>query len=146
MEIIFYNNESDRKVLDKKIKKLISVQNVKFVDETNICRPKLLISRTFFDERFRNINYLYIDNLKRYYYINNMNFVGSMVEIICEVDVLMSYKTEIRNLNCTVKRNENIKNGYLNDDNYNVYSYENIVCKAFPKGLTDNSIILMTVG
>lgn len=146
MEIIFYNNESDRKVLDKKIKKLISVPNVKFVDETNICRPKLLISRTFFDERFMNINYLYIDKLKRYYYINNMNFVDSMVEIICEVDVLMSYKTEIRNLNCTVKRNENIKNGYLNDDNYNVYSYENVVCKAFPKGLTDNSIILMTVG
>ena len=146
MKITFYSNKSDAIVVDKKINSISTINNAKIINETDILNPSIIVSRNFYDSLFSQANYLYIDKLKRYYFINNISFADSMIVIDCSVDVLMSYKDEIKKLYCTVKRNENVKNGYLNDDNYNVYSYENIVCKAFPKGLTDNSIILMTVG
>ena len=146
MTITFYNNESDRKLLDKKITVVKAVSNAKIVNETDILNPTILISRGFYDQYILKANYLYIDNLKRYYYINNITFVESMVQIFCSVDILMSYKNEIKNLTCTVTRNQNLKNGYLNDDNYNIQAYKQVVCKMFPNAINNDSIILMTAG
>lgn len=146
MTITFYNNESDRKLLDKKIIVVKAVSNAKIVNETDILNPTILISRNFYDQYILKANYIYIDSLQRYYYINNISFVESMVQISCSVDVLMSYKNEIRNITCTVSRNQNLKNGYLNDDNYNLQAYKQVVCKMFPNAINNDSIILMTAG
>ena len=146
MTITFYNNESDRKLLDKKITVVKAVSNAKIINETDILNPTILISRGFYDQYILKANYLYIDSLKRYYYINNISFVESMVQISCSVDVLMSYKNEIRNLTCTVSRNQNLKNGYLNDNNYNIQAYKQVVSKMFPNAINNDSIILMTAG
>ena len=146
MTITFYNNESDRKLLDKKITVVKAVSNAKIVNETDILNPTILISRGFYDTYILKANYIFIDSLKRYYYINNISFVESMVQISCSVDVLMSYKNEIRNITCTISRNQNLKNGYLNDDNYNIQAYKQVVCKMFPNAINNDSIILMTAG
>ena len=68
------------------------------------------------------------------------------VIITCKIDVLMSYRTKILSNTCTISKNENLSNAYLYDNGYQLLSYKNIVTKKFPSGLTDNSIILMTVG
>ena len=146
MTITFYNNESDAILVDKKITSISSISNAKIINETDIVNPSIIVSRNFYDSIILQANYLYIDNLKRYYYINNISFAESMIVIDCTVDVLMSYKSEIRNILCTVTRNENLKNGYLNDDNYNIQAYKQVVCKMFPNGINNDSIILMTAG
>ena len=146
MTITFYNNESDAIVVNKKITSISSINNAKIINETDIVNPSIIVSRNFYDSIILKANYLYIDKLKRYYYINNISFAESMIVIDCTVDVLMSYKSEIRNLSCTVTRNENLKNGYLNDENYNIQAYKQVVCKMFPNGINNDSIILMTAG
>ena len=146
MTITFYNNESDAILVDKKITSISSISNAKIINETDMVNPSIVVSRNFYDSIILKANYLYIDNLKRYYYINNISFAESMIVIDCTVDVLMSYKSEIRNITCTVTRNENLKNGYLNDDNYNIQAYKQVVCKMFPNGINNDSIILMTAG
>lgn len=146
MTITFYNNESDEILVDKKITSISSISNAKIINETDIVNPSIVVSRNFYDSIILNANYLYIDKLDRYYYINNISFAESMIVIDCTVDVLMSYKSEIRNITCTVKRNENLKNGYLNDDNYNIQAYKQVVCKMFPNAISNDSIILMTAG
>lgn len=146
MKITFYNNESDAILVDKKITTISSIANAKIINETDIVNPSIIVSRNFYDSIILKANYLYIDNLKRYYYINNISFAESMIVIDCTVDVLMSYKSEIRNITCTVTRNENLKNGYLNDENYNIQAYKQVVCKMFPNGINNDSIILMTAG
>ena len=146
MTITFYNNESDAIVVSKKITQISSINNAKIINETDIVNPSIIVSRNFYDSLILKANYLYIDKLERYYYINNISFAESMVVIDCTVDVLMSYKKQIRNLTCTVTRNENLKNGYLNDDNYNIQAYKQVVCKMFPNAINQDSIILMTVG
>lgn len=146
MTITFYNNESDAIVVSKKITSISSINNAKIINETDIVNPSIIVSRNFYDSIILKANYLYIDKLDRYYYINNISFAESMIVIDCTVDVLMSYKKQIRNLTCTVTRNENLKNGYLNDDNYNIQAYKQVVCKMFPNGINNDSIILMTAG
>lgn len=146
MKITFYNNESDAILVDKKITSISSLSNAKIINETDIVNPSIIVSRNFYDSIILKANYLYIDKLERYYYINNISFAESMIVIDCTVDVLMSYKSEIRNITCTVTRNENLKNGYLNDDNYNIQAYKQVVCKMFPNGINNDSIILMTAG
>ena len=146
MTITFYNNESDAILVDKKITSISSISNAKIINETDIVNPSIIVSRNFYDSIILKANYLYIDKLERYYYINNISFAESMIVIDCTVDVLMTYKSEIRNITCTVTRNENLKNGYLNDDNYNIQAYKQVVCKMFPNGINNDSIILMTAG
>lgn len=146
MTITFYNNESDAIIVSKKITSISSINNAKIINETDIVNPSIIVSRNFYDSIILKANYLYIDKLERYYYINNISFADSMIVIDCTVDVLMSYKSQIRNLTCTVTRNENFKNGYLNDDNYNIQAYKQVVCKMFPNGINNDSIILMTAG
>ena len=146
MTITFYNNESDAIVVSKKITSVSSINNAKIINETDIVNPSIVVSRKFYDSIILKANYLYIDKLNRYYYINNISFAESMIVIDCTVDVLMSYKKQIRNITCTVTRNENLKNGYLNDDNYNIQAYKQVVCKMFPNGINNDSIILMTAG
>lgn len=146
MTITFYNNESDAIVVSKKITSISSINNAKIINETDIVNPSIIVSRNFYDSIILKANYLYIDKLDRYYFINNISFAESMIVIDCTVDVLMSYKSEIRNITCTVTRNENLKNGYLNDDNYNIQAYKQVVCKMFPNGINNDSIILMTAG
>ena len=146
MTITFYKNESDNIVLEKTLKQITSISNAKIVNETDILNPTIVVSRKFYDQFLLRADYLYIDKLDRNYYIKNIAFAESMVQIFCSVDVLMSYKSKIRTLTCTVNRNEFFKNGYLNDDNYNIQAYKQVVCKMFPNGINNDSIILMTAG
>ena len=58
----------------------------------------------------------------------------------------MNFKAEIRANSCTVSKNANIANAYLYDNGYQLKGYNIVATRAFPSGLTDESIILMTIG
>ena len=114
------------------------------MDRTDIINPTYNVE--FFDNIY-NTNYLYDDTTKRYYYVNNIEMdSGGRVNLYCDVDVLMSFATEIKKVTATVDRNENTKNGYLVDSRYKTYAYEQIVAKRFPNAMNNDSIILMTIG
>ncbi len=92
-------------------------------------------------------NYCYIPETEKYYYINpDYKIENQSIIIALKEDVLMSFKTQLLAQTCTISKNEKESNAYLYDDGYQLLSYKNIVTKKFPQGLTDNSIILMTVG
>lgn len=144
MKITLYNTTSENNRLNKNLTKILDIENAKVMNESNLLNLQIFIKRDLVSD-FNKINYLYIDSYKRYYFVD-VTIENGFLVLNCDIDVLMTYKTAILNLTATVTRNENIKNGYLEDKNYNIMSYENIVCKTFPNGLTNDSIILMTVG
>jgi len=82
-----------------------------------------------------------------YYFIKDkvMHRTG-IVELTLECDYLMTFENEIRNLVCTVDRNEKEANAYLIDNEYKILAYDNIVTKTFPNALNDESMILLAVG
>lgn len=145
MTIELYRNLSDGKVVDKKITLLKTLENVKLLDEFDILNPRLKVSRETFSNLYNKCNYCFIPDFGRYYFIEK-SIESNFVYLQGSVDVRKTYGSALRSLTCTVTRNEYLRNGYLHDENYSVYAYEQIVCKMFPNAINQDSIILMTVG
>lgn len=75
-------------------------------------------------------NYMYIQELHRYYYITDIVMTSfKIVEVTGRVDVLMSYKEQILASQGIVTRNENLFNGYLNDMYMKQLSYQRVQTK-----------------
>lgn len=92
-------------------------------------------------------NYAYINTFGRYYWIRNRkSLVNGVVELTLESDPWMSFSSQLRGCQATITRNQNASNGYLLDDAYQLLAYNTVVTRDFPAGLTDESIVLLTVG
>lgn len=143
MNCIFYENKSDSRVVNKNLVE-VTQKEILLKNENDLINPTIFLKNSELDS---NINYLYIERLNRYYFINSKNLgVGNTLSLNCHVDVLQSHKDKILELVPTIARNENQANGYLIDSQYKSLAYNEIVCKSFPQGLTSDSLILMTVG
>ena len=107
MEITLYKNLSSintvDKILDNNIKATYTASYLKF--PTDVLNPTIRIVDTVDD--FMQYNYAKIKELNRYYFIENITiFNNDTVDIYLNVDVLMSYYSNILGLTCPVARNE----------------------------------------
>lgn len=99
--------------------------NCELNESSNLLSPTLIIDVRGLsgvgDNIMSNYNYLYIPSYHRYYYITNTTWmVDSIYKIETKVDVLMSYKTSIKNQTAFVSRQEN---NYDNNIRDNLQSY-----------------------
>lgn len=117
--------------------------DVEFKEDTSIVDPTFIL-RT--QSKVLEGNYIYVPNLNRYYYINNYTLSHERIYIECHVDVLMSFKKEIKNENVIVKRNEKLFNMYLDDNQYKVQNRTAVRTVVFPSGFTGHNIVLGVVG
>lgn len=113
MQVIFYNNRSDSRKLSKSITQLSSV-NCQLKDTCSLLNPSLIISHGALSA-YATCNYMYIPDFKRYYYASVSALTGDMLEVRGEVDVLMSFASGIRALQCTILRQERVYNPYIVD-------------------------------
>lgn len=103
-------------------------------DDTNIMRPVILLSPSYFSTA---CNYCYIPDFKRYYYINGKGItVGKLVQFMLEIDVLMSWQESIKNSTVVASRSTN-KGNKLLPDNIPVLANRNVIYKAFSGGAHD---------
>lgn len=144
MKITLYNTKSEKEQLNKELTELVVVNDAKITTSFDMLKATVILKRNIINDITR-INYLYIDSFKRFYFCE-VSIENGFIILSCDVDVLMSYKNDILKIEATIDRNEFLKNGYIQDDSYKVLAYEEVVCKSFPSGLTNDSLILMTVG
>lgn len=144
MNFKLYNTTSPKNKVNKTISLIADVTGESNIslDEHNI---SFVLSSSYLSS-VKNSNYLYSTDTGKYYYIDNYEIKNQCVILKCKLDVLMTYKTEILQQTCTISRNEKISNAYMYDDGYQLLAYKNIVTKAFPNAIDDNTIILMTIG
>ena len=141
--INLYVNSSDNNVVEKKLTAVFSNVTYEFKTETSQTNPVLIIDRSYWNEK---INYVYIDELKRYYYVKDVVFsTGKLIMLVCAVDVLMSFKAEIKKLKAILKRQESIANAYITDTETLLLSYDEIGAKIFPSGFTTNTKNILIV-
>ena len=94
-------------------------------------------------------NYAYISDFGRYYFITDITVVQSnLVRFTMHIDVLMTYKTEIKAMKGIMLRQENYYNLYLNDPELKKFAYPLIQHTAFPNMInsTDYHFYLTTAG
>jgi hypothetical protein len=94
-----------------------------------------------------SVNYMYIPSFSRYYFINNVISINNEIcEVHAHVDVLSTYKDEIRAQRAVVSRQEKKWNLYLNDGVFKTYQNPYIITKAFSSGFTSQHFILTIAG
>lgn len=143
MQGIFYENKSDRRYLTKQLEGKYSNVPVEILSPSSVVRPTLKVSSGLIGQ---NVNYLKLVDLERYYYINNWTMENGYVLLDCEVDVLMSFKDEIKKQNVIVKRNEKKFNMYLEDDQYKLLNQTAVRTLEFPNGFDDHQLVMGIVG
>ena len=145
MEVIFYYNASDARVIKKNIIGGESFEG-QARDEVDIMTPVIL----FDNPEILRYNYAYIPEFQRYYDITNRNaFREGLWEISFAVDVLMSFKADILNLSVIVDKQSMDENGneYIDDSSLVA---ENVMFQTvynFPSGFNSTGeYILITAG
>ena len=111
----FYYNHSDADHLNKNITNKRRIFG-ELRNETSIISPVLRIQ---WNGAF-NYNYCYIPIWNRYYYIKDpLSYRNNIIELSLEVDPLMSFKEDIRNLNAVINKQESQNiNLYLDDGDW----------------------------
>ena len=135
MKATFYSNQSENIVLDKKIDSIrLSNITIHYKDDTELINPTILCE---VDKLPWYVNYVYISEpVDRYYYIVNKTMKQHMVEIVCEVDPLMSFKDELYEEEYLVWRNQKHYNMYLSDDRQVTEASERVLTFPFPRGFS----------
>lgn len=145
MTIKFYNNLSDKVVVDKNITQIGSDMTGTLRDDCSIVDPVIKVEGII-GSNLTSCNYAYIPEFGRYYYITNIVCSGKLFEIHMHVDVLMTYKNGIRSNSAVISRQEHNYNLYLQDGVFKTYSQPHIQVAQFPNGFTDFNFIFSVAG
>ena len=144
MKIKLYYNSSENNVIGKTLNDELELEGT-LRDSSDITNPVIMIT----SNTKPTANYAYIDNFNRFYFISEITAYRSNSFILkLKVDVLESYKEQIKKLKVVLSGTENTgKSMYLNSDIWirNVKDKTDII--TFPNGLSENGeFILITAG
>lgn len=133
MKLILYNNFSEKEKLNKSIVKIIEL-NGTLRESSSLINPSITIElnpntlhdyivdddknyvmyngikitwNSFIYNYVLSVNYCYIEEFNRYYYVENpISVCNNVWRLVMHVDVLMSYNKHIKELDALVERNE----------------------------------------
>lgn len=145
MTIKLYNNLSDKIVVDKNITQLGTDLTGTLRENCSVIDPVIKVEGIV-GSNLPATNYAYISEFARYYYITNIVCVGNLFELHMHVDVLMSYRGDIRSNNAVVSRQEKQYNLYLQDGVFKEQANPHYEIKKFPSGFTSFNFILAISG
>jgi hypothetical protein len=142
--ITLQTNKSEENKLDKRLIDIMTVSG-ELKTDTSIIDPVIVIECNL--AAVTGCNYMTIPQFGRSYFVNNIRSVlNGLVEFSCHVDVLSSFKSQIRQNTAIIKKQENIWNLYLNDGTFKVYQNPMVLTKAFPSGFDTQEFVLAVAG
>lgn len=142
MKIDLYKNTTEENAIEKII---VDKKTIDGTLKTTIDITDFSVIFNFFED-WNNYNYVYIEKLKRYYFVESKRIVNnSLVEYELIEDVLMTFKDLIREQNILLTESETAFNGSKNN-----YTAENKLTVANSYEMedlfnTDKSGVLITV-
>lgn len=112
MKIDLYKNTTEENAIEKII---VDKKTIEGTLKTTIDITNFSVIFNFFEE-WNDYNYVYIEKLKRYYFVESKRIVNnSLVEYDLVEDVLMSFKDLIREQNILLTESEIAFNGSKNN-------------------------------
>ena len=142
--ITFQRNNSEVNALDKRLDDLLEAEGV-LKEQSSIIDPQILVAGDLAD--FAECNYMSVPAFGRSYFVRDITSVRSgLLQISAHVDVLSSFKAQIRQNSGIVTRGENTYNLYLNDGSLKAYQDPYILTAPFPSGFTGQAFILAVAG
>lgn len=113
-------------------------------ENTSLLFPVVTVTGKLYD--FHEYNYAYIPSFGRYYFMSEPKSVGvNLVELSFSVDVLMSWKDQIKNCKAFITRQENKYNTFYYDEKFPEFCYNNTIIKRFPAKFLDQPNYILTL-
>lgn len=145
MIIDFYLMSEDRNKIGKTLTVLKTINAESNVKDLSLIDTVLFLSTMSVDE-IKNYNYLYIHELNRYYFIENVSVtITGLYKLQLHCDLLETYKNDILDsfalINQTGNNNKYYDGGYLSQSNYDVDIYKSN--KVFNSAKT---LVITTLG
>lgn len=145
MIIDIYSMSEDRNKIGKTLTVLKTINAESNVKDLSLIDTVLFLSTMSVDE-IKNYNYLYIHELNRYYFIENVSVtITGLYKLQLHCDLLETYKNDILDsfalINQTGNNNKYYDGGYLSQSNYDVDIYKSN--KVFNSAKT---LVITTLG
>lgn len=111
--ITIQTNSSEANRVDKSLTDIAALSGT-LRNDTSIIDPVFRVEGDI--SQYLTANYCTVPAFGRSYFINNIRSLrANLFEIVCHVDVLSSFKTQLRTNSAIVHRSERNWNLYLND-------------------------------
>lgn len=144
MNIVLYINASEINAVDKNLTELTTLTGT-LREQSSIIDPIITISDI--DSYVGQMNYAYIPQFNRYYFITNVESVrNNLWRVSFHVDVLYTYRVEIRANSAIIERNENEYDLKLNDGLFRTQQNPRIKQFPFPSGFNRWNFVLAVAG
>lgn len=145
MNIVLYKNNSAKNKIDKSLTQVGNIISGTLKNDCSVSDPVIMFELTSFPEA----NYMYIAAFNRYYFIRDIvNNNKNMWTISAHVDVLNSFKTDIKELTVILEETEKTgADNYIDNNTYVSTVKTKTDIKQFPSGLSSSgTFILITAG
>ena len=113
MQVVLYNNASDPEVVDKALT-VIGSATASPYESISVESPTLILSDLSVSNVSR-VNYMYIEDLGRFYNTRLVMGNNGLYTAYGEVDPLTSFKNAVLNLTCVIGSQVTEKNNDIND-------------------------------
>ena len=144
MTLTLYNNASQANVVTKSLTQISQLTGT-LRYSSSVLKPIITIESS----TFINANYAHITEFGRYYYINDIvSEYNNLWTLSMEVDVLMTYATEIKAQTAIVSRQANKYNMYLDDGWFACYQNPQVSTKVFSEAapFETQTFVLLVAG
>ena len=142
MEVILYRNSSENNVIGKSLAQIKSVEaNLK--NDVSVINPTFIL---YYTDNILQSNYCFIPKFNRYYFIDEIvPITGDRCIVKCRVDVLESFKEDIKSLTVILDKAQSIykSNKYLDDGSFVVENKDFNTIHNFPNGFNDEGTFIL---
>lgn len=144
MTINLFQNNSDKNVVSKSLTAKGTVTGT-LREDCSIIDPVIKIEGISGSD-LPYLNYLEVVEFGRYYYITDIVLTGKLYECHCHIDVLETYKDQIKVLPAVIARQESQNNVMLTDGLIKTYANPEIEIRRSSGGFTDFQYIFCVAG
>ena len=142
MEIKLYKNLSENNVIGKTLTQIKSVEaNLK--NDVSVINPTFIL---YYTDNILQSNYCFIPKFNRYYFIDEIvPITGDRCIVKCRVDVLESFKDDIKSLTVILDKTQSIykSNKYLDDGSFIVENKDFNTIHNFPNGFNEEGTFIL---
>ena len=144
ISIELYKFTCDSRKVDKSLTLVHHFYNAEIVNDLDLIDPTIVLDFNGYTDL--GLNYLFIIELGRYYFVSKIKLLDNgFFQIFCHVDVLKTYSSDILRSEQYVYRQQNKCNFRLPDNEYNIKSNRNLTIKNFGKDIIQpNSYFILT--
>lgn len=146
MQLYLYKTKDDNNKVNKTLTDSISISDIQ-KDSYDTQNPTITVQTS---ADITLYNYARIVDFGRYYFVTSVNRINeTLYELSLAVDVLMTYKEQIRNLRAIIDKtkSEAFSDKYIDDGSYIAENRSYIISRSFPTGFSNTpQYILITAG